>query len=291
MTRNRASLKFLFTLIVLAAMPSSKGLSLLGQSLNIDAVKALGKVIASPGLAVPHIAVPHIGHVNWPALAAAGIKGVVFDKDNTLTAPYVNTYDSRIVPAVAQCEAIFGSHRLVILSNSAGGPDDPGYADATAVEASLGMVVLRRQSKKPKGFDELLAWFNNNNEEISTADDGGQTAVSKTGVTFSPGPETAQQGTRAAANIILPHELCMVGDRSLTDVTFGNMHGMLTVHVGLLTSKGDNKVGRSLKESTLCVISTYVKVYFFKLPADNYCDDIISRLASLRPGGKVVSRR
>ena len=36
-------------------------------------------------------------------------------------------------------------------------------------------------------------------------------------------------------------ELCFVGDRLLTDVVFGNLHGMLTVHTRPLTLKGDNR--------------------------------------------------
>lgn len=36
-------------------------------------------------------------------------------------------------------------------------------------------------------------------------------------------------------------ELCFVGDRLLTDVVFGNLHGMLTVHTQPLTLKGDNR--------------------------------------------------
>ena len=38
--------------------------------------------------------------------------------------------------------------------------------------------------------------------------------------------------------------LVMVGDRYLTDVTFGNLHGMLTVHTEQLTTVGDNRVVR-----------------------------------------------
>lgn len=36
-------------------------------------------------------------------------------------------------------------------------------------------------------------------------------------------------------------ELCFVGDRLLTDVVFGNLHGMLTVHTRPLTLEGDNR--------------------------------------------------
>lgn len=36
-------------------------------------------------------------------------------------------------------------------------------------------------------------------------------------------------------------ELCFVGDRLLTDVVFGNLNGMLTVHTRPLTLEGDNR--------------------------------------------------
>ena len=39
-------------------------------------------------LAIPHLSVESIASINWAALKAAGFKGVVFDKDNTLSEPY-----------------------------------------------------------------------------------------------------------------------------------------------------------------------------------------------------------
>ena len=37
-----------------------------------------------------------------------------------------------------------------------------------------------------------------------------------------------------------PAELCMVGDRLLTDIVFGNLYGMLTVHTLPLCTGQDN---------------------------------------------------
>jgi hypothetical protein len=65
-------------LFSILAMPSVS--ALLGQSLNTDALRVLGRVALQPGLAVAHISVPHIGYVDWPALRFAGVRGVVFDK-------------------------------------------------------------------------------------------------------------------------------------------------------------------------------------------------------------------
>ena len=45
----------------------------------------------------------------------------------------------------------------------------------------------------------------------------------------------------------------MVGDRLLTDVVFGNLHGMLTVHTQPLTLEGDNKVARAIR----CAVASH----------------------------------
>lgn len=49
---------------------------------------ALRSLAMQRGLVVPHFRVPDIRSINWRALQARGCLGVVFDKDNTLTAPY-----------------------------------------------------------------------------------------------------------------------------------------------------------------------------------------------------------
>ncbi|CAM9856682.1 unnamed protein product, partial [Discosporangium mesarthrocarpum] len=36
-------------------------------------------------------------------------------------------------------------------------------------------------------------------------------------------------------------DLCVIGDRLLTDIVFGNLHGMLTIHTRPLTLDGDNR--------------------------------------------------
>jgi phosphatidylglycerophosphatase GEP4 len=58
-----------------------------------------------------------------------------------------------------------------------------------AIEHSMGLAVLRHREKKPRGLECVLRYFNGAEAE----------------------------------------ELLVVGDRLLTDVVFGNLHGMLTV--------------------------------------------------------------
>eukprot|EP00668_Euglena_longa_P043107 GGOE01057136.1.p1 GENE.GGOE01057136.1~~GGOE01057136.1.p1 ORF type:complete len:136 (+),score=13.36 GGOE01057136.1:70-477(+) len=39
----------------------------------------------------------------------------------------------------------------------------------------------------------------------------------------------------------------VIGDRLLTDVVFGNLHGCLTVHTGVLTLEGDNSMAKCIR--------------------------------------------
>lgn len=62
---------------------------------------------------------PSIDSLDWGALARAGFRGCVFDKDNTLTAPYAAAVAPALRPALERCRAAFDG-RLVLFSNSAG---------------------------------------------------------------------------------------------------------------------------------------------------------------------------
>jgi phosphatidylglycerophosphatase GEP4 len=161
------------------------------QSLNTKALLTLASVARRPALLVPHVSVVNVSAVNYTALQQhAGIEAVVFDKDHTLTAPYVNVVHDMAQSGLERCVAVFGRERVAILSNSAGTLDDVDYLDAQQLEAALGLKVIRHAEKKPGGLSEVLAHFG--------LDD--------------------------------PAKICMVGDRLLTDIVFGNLHGMLTVH-------------------------------------------------------------
>jgi phosphatidylglycerophosphatase GEP4 len=157
--------------------------------------------------------------VNFSALKEfCNIRAVVFDKDNTLTAPYaleVHPEASRGLEAVV---AVFGREQVAIMSNSAGTKDDPEYKDAIEIEQALGIPVIRHDEKKPGGLAEVLAHF----------------------------------------NLDHPSQICMVGDRLLTDIVFGNLNGMLTVHTLPLCkgseNKADNKIASSIRSAENVVL-------------------------------------
>mmetsp|Transcript_27072 Transcript_27072/g.40203 ORF Transcript_27072/g.40203 Transcript_27072/m.40203 type:complete len:354 (-) Transcript_27072:237-1298(-) len=185
------------------------------QSLNTKALLSLGSIIRRPYLASPHVSVATISEVNYEAMREkCGIKAIIFDKDNTLTAPYENTIHPLASSGLESAIQTFGRSNVAILSNSAGTADDPGYKDATEIEKAMNIQVIRHDEKKPGGLKEVMDHF----------------------------------GTDV---ITEPSQLCMVGDRLLTDIVFGNLYGMLTVHTLPLCSgkenKKDNKIANVIR--------------------------------------------
>ena len=193
------------------------------QSWNGAAVATIGRVLRRPALVLPHLAVPTLNDLSAGALHARGIRGVLLDKDNTITAPYVDELHPRAAAGLAELQAKFPG-RVAILSNSAGLRDyDPLGEEADRLERAMGVPVLRHSTKKPMptpaALAEVLAHFNGN-----------------------PPGGTQQEWL---CEELQAHEICVVGDRLLTDVLFGNIHGLYTVHLtSVLSLKGDNTMAR-----------------------------------------------
>lgn len=109
-------------------------------------------------LAIPHFCVRDIRSVDPKRLLDCGFSGVVFDKDNTLTAPYINEIYPIITDAFAAFRGAYGN-RMVIMSNSAGTKDDDAYRDARKIESDLGITVLHHDHKKPGGIEAVVEHF------------------------------------------------------------------------------------------------------------------------------------
>ena len=108
------------------------------QSVNWPAIRTTARVLLrQPALALPHVEVRTIADLDFKGLRRAGCCGVVFDKDNTLTAPYVDTIEPSLAAALSEAREAFDG-RVAVLSNSAGTPDDPGHRAAERVERALG---------------------------------------------------------------------------------------------------------------------------------------------------------
>ncbi|MBI5398421.1 YqeG family HAD IIIA-type phosphatase [Candidatus Woesearchaeota archaeon] len=109
-------------------------------------------------LAIPHFCVADIRSVSPQKLQGHGFRGVIFDKDNTITAPYVNEIYATIADAFAAFQDTYGK-RIVIMSNSAGTKDDWDHEDAKKIEDDLCITVLRHDRKKPGGIEAALDYF------------------------------------------------------------------------------------------------------------------------------------
>ena len=66
---------------------------------------------------------------------------MVFDKDNTITVPYIKQIHPKIQPGIDEVTRVF-QEDFAILSNSAGSSDDPGYKEAESLEKDLGIYVI-----------------------------------------------------------------------------------------------------------------------------------------------------
>ena len=160
-------------------------------------------LVRRPGLLVLHVAVRNVAALDFDALRAAGVSSIIFDKDNTLTAPYVDAAHADVSAAIERARAAFGADNCVVLSNSAGSGDDaPDFQAARACEAALGLRVARHpDAQKPACLPGVVA----------TLDAAGAAAVA------------------------------VVGDRLATDVLAANECGALSVHTRPLTTRGDNR--------------------------------------------------
>lgn len=172
------------------------------QSFNGPALRAALRVLSRPRLLLPTASVESIANISFKGLRECGIQGVIFDKDNTLTAPYELSIFPSLKEAFEEAKAEFAG-KCVIMSNSAGTPDDPQFKAAIQIEEALGVPVLRHKDKKPEGIESISDFFG-----------GGSIPL---------------------------HTLCMVGDRLFTDVLLGNLHGMLTIRTAELTRVNDNR--------------------------------------------------
>ena len=92
----------------------------LGQRINVEGiVSSVSVIVKDRHLVLPHVSVRDLRYIDWGELKKRGFKGVVFDKDNTLTAPYSLAIWPPLRPSIEQCKAVFG-HDIAVFSNSAG---------------------------------------------------------------------------------------------------------------------------------------------------------------------------
>jgi phosphatidylglycerophosphatase GEP4 len=98
----------------------------LGQYINVSAISHLLLFVRRPGLLLPKDSFASVSHISWAALRDGGVRAVLFDKDNTLTAPYEATLHPSAASGLQSAISMFGAENVAVLSNSAGTADDSG---------------------------------------------------------------------------------------------------------------------------------------------------------------------
>lgn len=162
----------------------------LGQRINVEGLLGSVAVIyRDKHLALPHVEVPDIRYIDWSELKRRGFEGVVFDKDNTITAPYSLALWGPLGSSMEKCKSVFGDN-IAVFSNSAGLLEyDIDGRKAKSLEGAIGIKVIRHRLKKPAGTSEEI-------EGLFGCDSS---------------------------------RLIMVGDRPFTDIVYGNRNDFLTI--------------------------------------------------------------
>jgi len=152
-----------------------------------------------------------------------GIRCVVFDKDNTLSLCYVDELHESVRETVEQSKIIFGERCVAILSNSVGSCDDLDYKGAAETEQNMQLPVIRHVEKKPACLREVLAHFEHLTPELKAS------------------------------------EICIVGDRVLTDVLFANLNGMLSVLVKPLSIRTDHPIAVVIRSFERWILLPFIR--------------------------------
>ncbi|KAM4094976.1 hypothetical protein ACB094_06G234900 [Castanea mollissima] len=192
----------------------------MGQRINFEGIASSTMVVVKDHhLALPHLAVPDIRHIDWAELHRKGFRGVVFDKDNTITVPYSLTLWGPLGSSLEQCKSVFGPD-IAVFSNSAGLCEyDLDGSKARALEGAIGIKVIRHRVKKPAGTaEEIEKHF----------------------------------GCKSS-------QLIMVGDRPLTDIVYGNRNGFLTILTGPLSLAEEPFIVRQVRKFETSLVNRWVR--------------------------------
>ncbi|KAL4095940.1 hypothetical protein PRIC1_009307 [Phytophthora ramorum] len=178
------------------------------KGLNLGGVAEFCRVLVrQPQLLLPQLSVKDVTEVPFQTLRDRGFRGIIFDKDNTLTEPHKLKIAPHLEASLAECRRVFGDSGVVIFSNSAGSIDDKDGVQAKKIEEGLHVDVLRHNQKKPGGIAFVKKHF------------GG----------------------------VDPETLVVIGDRYSTDVLFGNLNGLLTIRTEQFTPQSESVVNRQLQ--------------------------------------------
>ncbi|GAK63548.1 HAD phosphatase [Moesziomyces antarcticus] len=246
---------------------------------NLSGVVAVLAVLVRPSLVVPHVQVPDIGHLDWSALHANGVRFVVFDKDNCLTAPHSDTIQPSIAAAWDDCQRVFGRENVLVVSNSSGSSDDPSGLGAESLSRALNVPVLCHKQKKPARAcaAEALEYF------VALSHDRETTLAQAQHM--PPGSATIQAGPSSTTRRYLKERrklissgvpqdaegsgsVLVVGDRTMTDVILAHrMNEELSRRRSRIANDAGSHKERAMGAQCVSVLTTGIWAYEGRLNA------------------------
>lgn|SRR3990167_3856243 len=177
-----------------------------GQKWNKEAISQFWSYFKNRAFLIPHQVVTDVTLISFINLKNSGYKYVIFDKDNTLTAPYSEEfYSDSIKEKCDEAIQIFGEKNVAIFSNTLGFGNNHQ-------KLFKNIPIIQHKIQKPGGIEEVIHHFSSNSDQ-----------------------KTLDVQTK---------EIICVGDRVLTDVYFGNKYDMYTIYTNPLTKRGENNVVR-----------------------------------------------
>ncbi|KAG1684077.1 hypothetical protein DVH05_007917 [Phytophthora capsici] len=190
------------------------------KGLNLGGVVEFCRVLTrQPQLLLPQLSVKDVTEVPFQTLRDRGFRGIIFDKDNTLTVPHKLEIAPHLESSLSECRRVFGDSGVVIFSNSAGSTDDTDGIEAKKIEEGLHVAVLRHNQKKPGGMEFVKKHFG----EVD------------------------------------PQSLVVIGDRYSTDVLFGNLNGLLTIRTEQFTPESESVVNSQLQRIEKAAVRMLVR--------------------------------
>ena len=169
---------------------------------NLPAARlTLSYLLHDPPSLLPHAQIPTFLSLPLPLSTALPtkspptIRALVLDKDNTLCPPKTTmmhpTFLTKLEKIRSSPEFSHSSHSILIVSNTAGSTRSTSHeAEAKALEAELGIPVLRQHPERRKPFcgPDVLKYFSDH------------------GVTFDPA-EIVVVGDRLATDVLMAREM------------------------------------------------------------------------------------
>lgn len=188
-----------------------------GPMINFSSIANIPKIIFNPKLLQPSLTYQNFNEINFELLKKHGIKYIVLDKDNCISADK----SSRIYPLYLSNNwnngllRVFPLENILVVSNSMGSSDDPGFAQVHQFQVnyqrdantSSMLPILKHNHKKPGCQGSIIDHFQKANPKST----------------------------------VKSEDIAVIGDRLFTDILMANQMKSLGVYL---------QQGVSLKKSS-----------------------------------------